>query len=363
MPLRIATFNVNNLFKRAALLQLEGFSLQSAAVLDDIVKLQQLLAKPNYTGTTASDIKDLLTKYDFHKNTKKPWFTINEMRGRLFRVKQNPARIELVAAKRADWVGGIELVRELVPVASTDNTARVIQAVRPDVLCVVEAEDRTTLDQFNDKVLKLFHSPFAHNMLIDGNDDRGIDVGLYTNFELGAIHSHIDDTYMSSGRQYRIFSRDCPEYEVRLPNGKSLWVLCNHLKSQGYGTPASNNKKRKRQADRVRELLGRFDLKVEFVAVAGDLNDKPDSAPLADLLATPHLFDVLDSPLLGDPRWTYGGNQQLDYLLVSKALKDHLAAVGIEQRGIFRPGCFPEVTSKATQASDHACVWAEFNLP
>jgi len=272
--------------------------------------------------------------------------------------------VELVAKGFADWLGGIELVRELVPAMSTDNTARVITAVKPDVLCVVEVENRFALEQFDEEVLKIgFNAALGHNMVIDGNDERGIDVGVLSRLALGSIYSHIDDTYTSAGKSYDVFSRDCPEYEVLLPSGQSLWVLCNHFKSKGYGSQAANNKKRERQANQVKEILNKYNLKQDLVAVAGDLNDKPNSAPLAPLLSVANLFDVLDSPLLAQPRWTYRHpKQQIDYLLVSKALNDKLAAVGIEQRGIFAPGCFPEVTSKVNQASDHACVWAEFNV-
>jgi hypothetical protein len=45
---------------------------------------------------------------------------------------------------------------------------------------------------------------------IEGNDDRGIDVGLMSGFPVGTMRSHVDDLRNNS----RIFSRDCPEYET-----------------------------------------------------------------------------------------------------------------------------------------------------
>ena len=78
---------------------------------------------------------------------------------------------------------------------------------------------------------------------------------------------------------------------------------------------------------------------------------------------------MLASPLLAGPRWTFQDKTALDYLLVSKALNAKLTAVSIERRGIFSPTDFkhtfphfPEVTSKTTQASDHAAVLAEFSV-
>lgn len=373
MKLRLATYNVNNLFSRPALLQLEGFSTTARKVLDDITKLNELLELPAYDAAARANIKALLEKYEFQRNTKKPWFTINQIKAKLYSVKKNPARIEVVAGGRDAWVGWVELVREDVSALSVENTARVIEATRPDVLAVVEVEDRPTLDRFQNQVLKRFNVSFKHNLLVDGNDPRGIDVGLYSRFEIRSVRSHIDQP--NANGKGRLFSRDCPEFEVVLPGGKTLWMLVNHFKSQGYGVKADNDKRRKAQADKVRDYLGRFDLKSDLVAVAGDFNDpaeNPPLHPLKNLLATPHLRDVFAAPVFGAaPRWTYGsGKQQLDYLLVSKPLFDAIADVGIERRGMYSKtnfgGLFPHfptVTGESTLASDHAAVWAEFALP
>jgi len=58
------------------------------------------------------------------------------------------------------------------------------------------------------------------------------------------------------------------------------------------------------------------------------------------------------------------GNQQIDYLLVSKPIFDNLKKVNLERRGIFKNNnpTFPQVTNKVTQASDHAAIFAEFEI-
>ncbi len=51
--------------------------------------------------------------------------------------------------------------------------------LKADVLGVVEAESRPVLSAFNQEILPAVGGqPFRHVMLIDGNDERGIDVGL-----------------------------------------------------------------------------------------------------------------------------------------------------------------------------------------
>jgi endonuclease/exonuclease/phosphatase family metal-dependent hydrolase len=363
MKLRIGTYNVNNLFRRASVMQLEGFSTVAADVLADIQKLNQLLENDSYADPVGKEIVKIISKYELDSTKKDKWFIINEIRNKLFTVSQNV--VKLVAKGRKSWVGWLELQYEIVDEASIENTGRVIKAVGADVLCLVEVEDRTALDKFNNIILKRLKTRYDHNLLIDGNDARGIDVGLFSKFAIHSVRSHIDDSYMSSGKSYKIFSRDCPEYEVILPNGQTLWMLCNHFKSKGYGSQTSNDAKRKRQANRVRDILQRFDLTTDLVVVAGDFNDTPGREPLKNLLKTPDLFDVLSSPIFTGERWTYQDKQgQIDYVLVSKALFDKLQDAGIERRGIFRPDIehFPEVTDKTNQASDHASVWAEFNI-
>lgn len=373
MKLRLGTFNANNLFQRPKVFQLEGMSDKSAAVLNDIQQLESLLAKDDYSGATGTEIVKLLKKYEFHDFDLAPddrWFKINEVRGRLFRVKIVPAGIELIAKGRASWQGWIELTRESVDATSTDNTARVIKAVAADVLCMVEVEDRHTLERFNHLTLGKFKASFDHNLLIDGNDPRGIDVGVLSRFPIASVRSHIDDLVPRTTRATKIFSRDCPEFEIELPGGRTLWLLSNHFKSQGYGSQRDNDAKRLRQAKRVREILSRFDLTRDLVVVAGDLNDSPDSSPLKPLLTTPFLFDVVKSPLLGGPNWTYhDGRQQIDYVLVSQPLFVRMTAVAIERRGLFHKTNFggkfppfPEVIDQLTQASDHAAIVAEFEI-
>jgi endonuclease/exonuclease/phosphatase family metal-dependent hydrolase len=358
MSVRIATFNVENLFSRAKVLNLQD----EAATADRLLRindLQQLLDKPKYEVT---DKKNILELVDELKND----IEIREDRGKL--ITGTGANRKVAADGRKGWDGGIDLKRAEFTDLQRENTALVFDKVKADVFCVVEAENRDVLARFNSALL----SPkFKFNMLIDGNDPRGIDVGLYSKFEFGTMRTHIFD----GTPQSRTFSRDCPEYEVLLPSGKSLFVLPNHFKSKSGGAGATDAR-RKRQAEAVRDILKRYDLTTDFVVVAGDLNDTPDRAPLKPLLDVPNLFDVLavQFPAVADApkRGTYKfGNklQQIDYLLVSKPLRDKLTKAGVEQRGIWKiadvnpaVSTFPEITGPNSAASDHGAVFADFDI-
>lgn len=74
----------------------------------------------------------------------------------------------------------------------------------------MEAEDRISLEKFSEQVLSsVGYTPYPHVMLIDGNDDRGIDVGIMmkSGYTIESMRSHVDD-FDDEGR---VFSRDCPE--------------------------------------------------------------------------------------------------------------------------------------------------------
>jgi endonuclease/exonuclease/phosphatase family metal-dependent hydrolase len=361
--IKIATYNMNNLFERTRIMELEGFSEKSKEVLGDVSKLNELLQAESYAGETGEQIVKILNKY-FHDTPGNPWFRVNEVREKLFSMKRDGTGAALKAKGRKDWVGWVELVKQKTNEVSLENTARVVKAVNPDILCTVEVDNRIALNNFNNFVIKK-PATFKHAMVIDGNDERGIDVGVLSKFEILSMTSHVDDVYTdANGRKRTIFSRDCPEYNIKVKN-RQLHLLCNHFKSKGYGSQQSSNARRKRQADRVVEILQQYDLTTDWVAVAGDFNDTPGSLPLKNLLTLPGLHDVLDWPGFTGERWTYHtGSEQIDYLLVSTPLFENITDVGIERRGIFRRNneSFPQVTNKVTQASDHACVWAAFDV-
>lgn len=362
---RIASFNVENLFGRAKV-----FNFLDPTVGDAILKriddFRLLLKKATYT---AQDKKDILKLY---KDELKPYIKVREDRGKLFKYS-GPAVTGVKANGAGEWDGEIEFKRAKFSEEARTNTAKVIKDVRADLACIVEAESRPTLQAFDTHLLG---SRYKYEMLIDANDPRGIDVGLYSKFPLGGVWTHMFD---KDGNK-TIFSRDCLEVEVFLPNGKTLYVLCNHFKSRGYDFDGTADKKRERQATRVAQVLGKYNLASDWVVVAGDFNDHPASATLQPLLSVQNLHDVLALEFPNHPmkRWTYYFDkfEQIDYVLVSEALKGQFHEAGVWRRGMHEleklttssggtvdvEKEYATVTHWTNAASDHGAVWAEFNL-
>jgi len=345
---------MENLFSRARVLNLPD-KAKASAILDDIATLEQLLGKTTYTPADKTKILSL-------NKSLSQYIEIREDRGKLF--TGSGAKQRVSASGAGVWDGAVEFIRADITEEARQSTADVVKALNPHVLCTVEVENRPFLQKFNSQ--SLASKKFDYSMLIDANDPRGIDVGLLTRFEILNIRTHMFDRDPAGV----IFSRDCLEVELKLPDGRSLHMLCNHLKSQGYGSQAANDAKRRRQTVRLAQILSRYNLATDLVIVAGDMNDDPASAALQPLLSVNNLFDVLQLKFGNTManRWTYkyrSTMNQIDFLLVSKPLKDGFKDAAIERRGMFgAPGVtpFPSVTSATNAASDHAGIWVEFQV-
>jgi endonuclease/exonuclease/phosphatase family metal-dependent hydrolase len=370
--MRIATFNIENLFTRARALNLETWA-EGRPILERYAELNQLFEEAVYTDAVKSRMLKLMAELGIEKTNDGRFVTLRENRGKFSTYSRiNGTRI--VAQGRADWIGWVELKTEIINETATRNTAQVVRDVAPDVLGVVECEGRTALRQFSDHLLPTVGAePFAQAMLIDGNDERGIDVGLLTrkSYEIGWMKSHVDDRTTTGER---VFSRDCPEYAVWTPSGATVWVLVNHFKSKGYGNQDSSDRKRWMQSEAVRQITERLKLEgAEMIAVVGDLNDTPGSGPLAPLLGEAGFKDISEHPAYrsdGRPG-TYqrgGEREKIDYVLLSPRLFERVSGGGIWRRGVWGPNktpqweVYPEMTSSYHAASDHACLWADLAL-
>jgi endonuclease/exonuclease/phosphatase family metal-dependent hydrolase len=372
--MRLATYNVENLFERAAVMNLPDWQ-DGRDALAAYAKVNGILGRETYTEVDLRAIQAGLEVLGLGAADESPLALLRQNRGRRLRALRRGGEVQYLAGGRGEWIGWLELKAQPVDAEAIDNTGRVIGLLDADVMAVVEAESRPSLLRFNSQVLRRVGARrYASIMLVDGNDLRGIDVGLLTRegFPIRSVVSHVDDRD-AEGRL--IFSRDCPEYEVGLPGGGALWVLVNHFKSQGYGGKAENDARREAQARRAREIYeARLAAGARHVAVVGDLNSAADQPSLAPLLGDGGPRDIQDHErFTGDPSrpgtWkTATVRNRLDYLLLSPALRDRVTAGGIERRGIWggRNGTMfdrlPEVTREEEAAPDHAALWAEFDL-
>lgn len=387
---RLASFNVENLFARAKALNTVTWA-QGRPVLAAYERFNAIAGHAEYTEQDKADMLAALevlevlrrnNKGELVLNTKPftAWALLRENRGDFLKQPRNGAA-EIVAVGRSDWIGWAELITEPVDELATRMTAKVIDEVAADILCVVEAEDRPSLVRFNEELLA---HRYGHAMLVDGNDPRGIDVGLFCTgaIDIRSVRSHVDVPDPVSPTLHPLFSRDCPVYRLGLPGGAELVLLVNHLKSQSFSS-GNPDPLRSRQSTKVREIYDEVRVGgAELVAVLGDLNKGPTKEgthPTLEPLLGPGtpLVDTATLPVFdsGPRPGTFQScslTNRLDYILVSPELADKVTAGGVSRKGLWGtptnvnpPSAwtiFPEINRAAHAASDHAAVWIDFDL-
>ena len=369
--MRIASFNVENLFARPKAMDTQlADADRRRDVLRAHARLSELFELTDY-APAAAEMLQLLATLDLLHDDDGDFVLLRKLRGQLLRrPRSGPA--ELVAEGRGDWVGWVELKTVAVSERATENTARVINELDAEVMTVVEADNRPDLDLFTRSLLpRVGGTAYEQVMLVEGNDARGIDVGLLAKgtYPLVQIRTHIFDR----DELGVVFSRDCCEYHLETPLGTRLVVIANHLKSKGYSSPGDpiGAKRRLRQATRVAEIYRSLRAEgIEHVAVTGDFNDDPASPALAPLRAT----DLRDVSEYADFDWnhrrgTYGsGNEseKIDYVLLSPALFTRVVGGGVFRKGVWHGNrtqdpwdLFPTLTREPDQASDHAAIYAD----
>lgn len=360
MAIKFVTFNVHNLFTRPKAMNLSNLSLGTEK-LSALAELQAELARESY------DAKRIVAL----ANSVRGYFAINKTRGQtpLRYSKQHGSYVMGGVRGRSDWEGFISLTRGRLAFQSVSNTGKFIEQLHADIIGICEVENLAAMRQFRTRYLS---RELRYEILIDGTDSRGIDVGLYSRFPLGTLRTNI---HFRPPRSHQpLFPRDCMEVEIPLADNKSLWILQNHFKSK-LGDRQESDGRREAQAKRVAKILAeRYDLGEQYVIVAGDLNDTPTSGPLRSLLGNRDLFDALD--VAGTPaeeRWTYAyrrEKQQIDYILISRALKARLVAAGVDRSSIASISKLTGgteqpmdgITNWRNAASDHGAVWVRLDV-
>ena len=228
--MKLASYNVENLFQRARAMNLPD-NADGRDALKAHAEINGILNKNTYSAADKNKIIDLMKALGIDKADDGGQFAIlRQNRGHLVKRPQSGG-LQIVANGRGDWIGFVDLKVEAVNEVATRMTAKVVGTVNADVVGLIEAESRPSLIRFHDQILKPGGSTYQQIMLIDGNDDRGIDVGIMTrnDFTIEFMRSHVDDATGSK----RIFSRDCAEYHIKTPSGQKSRRSRQSLQEQG----------------------------------------------------------------------------------------------------------------------------------
>lgn len=271
----------------------------------------------------------------------------------------------------------------LVKCKDNEDTLAIAQrilAMNVDVLAVQEVEHIEVLREFNRENL---NGLYPHIALVEGNDNRMIDVGVMSKLPLGAITSYQAKVHPANPTS-RVFSRDLVGVEIlNLSRSKKLFTLYNtHLKSHfvAYGEDQLEgqrraNERRKQQAEMIAEVIASAERPNSAFVLAGDMNDSPESDCLKPMLNVEgkQLFNALQNPTeTRAPKteregpgpqttaWTYRHNPSgptppifslIDQIWLSDSLKDNFIASFIDRR-----------TKHGGDGGDHDPAWIELDL-
>lgn len=286
-------------------------------------------------------------------------------------------------------------VGDVFDVLSEDDrtlTAQALAATRADICALQEVENLVTLNAFHDRYLRRWSTrPYGEQVLVEGNDTRGIDVACLSRLPVRSVTSHARARFLDLGLSPRgmpaealAFRRDCLALEIDV-RGRILTLFVCHLKSM-HGGRAETRAVREAEARAIRAIItDRFtDPAAAIWAVVGDFNDyrELDGEPLSDHGLGPLLSDGFAIDLaehaIADPfeRWThhYSGDDTygaLDHILVSPALfranaQASVQAIrgGLPRRATRHRGFrFPGIGWSVPKASDHCPLVAELTIP
>ena len=324
MIVRVGTFNLNNLFSR--------FNFQGEV---------SAIPSEGVGGITLTFDQDQ--------------FTVRTFTGRLVRAKDSTDTLEIAR--------------------------RTKEVMNADVLAVQEVEHIEILKQFNREHLE---NLYPHIALVEGNDQRLIDVGILSKLPIGTIVSHQTAVHPDEPNR-RVFSRDLLQVEILDNNGDKLFTIYNtHLKSHfvpfgedpEQGAIDANNR-RKRQAETISRILSRMERANSRFVLAGDMNDPPDSEFLAPMLTVDNqpLVNSLENPEQTRPAkaetpgqgpgpqssaWTHRFNppgpefpryELFDHIWVSQSLAERFSNSTIDRR-----------TKHDGDGSDHDPAWIDLDI-
>ncbi|MGH1421847.1 MAG: endonuclease/exonuclease/phosphatase family protein [Hyphomonas sp.] len=278
-----------------------------------------------------------------------------------------------------------EHVDSVFNVLSEDDrtlTAQALVETGADVCALQEVENLVTLTAFDMRyVAEWAGRPFGERVLIEGNDTRGIDVGLLSRFPVVFQRSHAHWTYgalnitppKNQSVNDNALRRDCLEVDVK-KDGRALTLFICHFKSM-HGGRGVTQPIREAEAKAVREIIGRrFDRpEEEEWIILGDFNDycdvdgTPVDSGLGPLLDDGFAID-LSAMAVADPfdRWTHHYPEDdtygaLDHMLLSPKLaaaNKHADVTIVRSGAPFRAARYegfryPGIGWHTPKASDH----------
>lgn len=265
------------------------------------------------------------------------------------------------------------------------NLALRIKKMNPDIIIAAEVKDIQAATEYAEKYLDGLYQA----ILIEGNDQRGIDVCFFIKKDLPfdiEVQSH-RNTLQKAEAPGMLFSRDLPVISIRESGAPTtsepLMILAAvHYKAQ-MPDPVKDQKALKKRAEQVKatiEILKEFKEKFPNspILASGDFNNDIRNSPEFEPFFTNQFKDAMDVATDSPPKDKRGtqyfffnennpdkagqlSNEQLDALMSDPNAQKYILSAGI-QRDVNEKGeelPHPKTPEEVNErASDHDGIWA-----
>lgn len=233
--------------------------------------------------------------------------------------------------------------------ARATEIADAIRALDADVISLQEIETQPCLDALVARLADAM--PFG--ILGEIGTTASVDVAVLSRrpIELVVGHRASEPLALPDGT-ITAFSRELLEVHTRSPNGVEVILFATHFKSKSSDDPPRRLAEAQVSARVVGEVAARSPGAI--VMLAGDLNDTPESPPLAALTGAGLIRLADDLPLAKQATYFYQGiGQSIDHILLAPA---HAAVRVARSSRTWRNGF-------GWGGSDHSALTTELRIP
>ena len=372
--MKIATFNVQNLFHRDRSLLEKPFGKN---LTDWMYELDALMLQTSKSLSQQDRIRELSFLIGFEKSSPRPYAILRRKAGFLY-MKGLSHSTESKANDITNWNGWIEIQTVPIHPKATQHKAQVIAHVNPDILLLQEIEDRASFEDFNQLILPEFDcKPFEHSFVVQGNDMNSLEMGiaLRKGYNLEAVRTHdINEIINDDGKSLI-------EYEISSPSKETIWILNADLKKPTKDRKQSD-KIRKKQVYKIAEIYKKLIAEGKTnVIIAGTFNAPSYCDSLSPLIQNTDLKDITkhlsfdvdidkgnDGTYFRLGAYRMGVNiKQKDYMFFSPALFNKMKDSGLNRKAMWpekQPqwSIYKSVTNRNVAASEHPLVWGKVEL-
>ena len=370
--MKLATFNMENLFFRDERLIKKNFSHCLSSWMEEFESLMNTATQPSKNYARLRELSFLLS---FHQSALEPFVILRRKAGQLY-MRRRTGEADIKAGPSTGWNGWIKLCSRPINEIAVENKAKLITEVNPDILIVQEVEDRQSLLDFNDHYLSE-EVRYSNIYVLGGNDQFGRELGILTKSDYEIVRAK---NYAGTelGENRFLFEHDLQEYEVRTPAGEH-WIILSTCLSEKDSNREKSDRNRRIQAEMIAEIYrSRIKEGNELIIVAGTFHVPSYCESLSPLFKETQLKELKNHPCfqidldrgkdssyhsLGAYRRGVNIRQQ-DYLLASPAAFRKISTSGLNRKGIFAANqhftTYTSVDSEQNQASSHPVIWGEF---